>query len=271
MKNIFRLLTDTSVYREIPKWSYSHVILVLFLGYLIAATLKTSAYFVQTYAKLQQFGQQNWQQLTARWPESLVFSYSQGTLTASPSAEIKLPYPEGIPTEGLPSTFLTFSPTDTRPTETESIIIATQKEIGVFETPGNYQWSAYQELAPNESAIFDREKLQSTTPAVEAAWNTTLKILGAGLFFLTLLVLPLGRVLTALLFSIFLPSVFHAFGNTRKWSAIWKIILVTLPIAEIAQGILSFATHQNPLRIFWIIWLGIILVINITNQKKIKA
>jgi hypothetical protein len=271
MKNLLRLITDTTVYREISQWSSVRLLGTYFLLYSVVAIATAGSYFAFTQPELQSSAQNAWQNLAASWPENLVLQYKNGELSASPSATIKVAYPEQIPpTEGLPSTLLTLSTeTEERPTENDSLIVITKKELGTLEAPGTYQWLSLSEIFESNEMTLNKTFVEEQTPGVHSLITIGTKVLGLLIFIGTAIFLPLIRAAVASLFAFLTPTIFGMFGNSKNWKVAWKVGLILLPLAEAAQLAISTLTRPNSLHIFWIIWLLMIVLVNACNQRKI--
>lgn len=243
-----------------------------FFLYVIVGILSTGAYLTLTQPNWQAQGNKTWQELVSAWPEDFTLTYKDETLSASPSSTIKVGYPSGIPlANGLPSSLLTLNTQTTeRPTENDSLIVVTSKELGTLEQPGTYHWLPLSQVFEKSELTVDRTFIEEQTPAAQAFISFALKLVAVLVFVSTAFLLPLVRLAVATIFTVFTPSIFRLFDNTKDWKAVWKVGIVLLPLAELAQLIVANLTRPNSLHVFWIIWLLMIVLVNVCNPKRIR-
>lgn len=271
MKDLARLLTDTTVYREVSNWSRLRLLATYVSLYLVVGVISVGAYLAFTKPELQNQAHTSWGELVQAWPENLVIQYKNGELSASPSATLQVAYPSNIPREGLPSTLLTLdTKTSERPTNTESLIVVTKTELGTQDSPGSYRWLPLSEVFESNELTFNRSFLNEQTPMAEDFISFSLKAAALFVFVGTAVLLPLVRLAIATVFTLFTPHIFTLFGNSKEWKTVWKVGFVLLPLAELAQVLVSLLTRPHSLHIFWIIWLIMIVLVNFCNPKRIR-
>ncbi len=278
MRDFFRLFSDTSVYREIAFWSKTQTFFTFFLLYFFVGIAQAAQFLLQTKPIWQQQAQETWDNLAEQWPENTTLTYNDGQLQASPSGRITLKYPPTFPEwNTLPKNLVSIDTSVQNKDdfqEKESLLLITAQEMGGFEAPGQYRWISLRDAFPeqeksDEPAVFSRETFSTEREHLNDFISLFSSLWAGGIFIMSVTLLPLIRLAIAGIFSLFLPPVFAAFGNTKTQQKVWRVGFLLLPLAEIARLVVNLAS-QSSLSIFWILWIGMIVIVNATNQRKIR-